>query len=141
MPLASPLAFQTMAQARAAYADMGLDKVVLLDLGREVQLMTWLGDSANEAIACLLMRRGFTAVPSGPGVEVYKGSKTSEDILDALIEAGIDEAPALDILLADVQNLQREKWDWALPTGLLRRAYASLYLDLGEATRWTRRIS
>lgn len=129
-----------LAQARAAYADMGLDKVVLLDLGREVQLMTWLGDSANEAIACLLMRRGFTAVPSGPGVEVYKGSKTFEDIWDALVDAGIDEPLALDILLADAHNLQREKWDWALPTGLLRRAYESLYLDLEEGLEWCRLI-
>ena len=40
------------------------------------------------------------------------------------------------MLLTDVQNLQREKWDWILPDGLLRKAYASHYLDLDEALAW-----
>jgi len=43
--------------------------------------------------------------------------------------------------LADVRNLQREKWDWALPDSLLRRAYASLYLDLGEALDWAKQLA
>ncbi|MBC7954754.1 MAG: hypothetical protein H7Y33_02635 [Cytophagales bacterium] len=67
-----------------------------------------------------------------------KEQHTIEDILDALIDAGVDETPSLDMLLADVTNLQREKWDWVLPDMLLRKAYASLYLNLDEALRWTR---
>jgi ATP-dependent Lhr-like helicase len=42
--------------------------------------------------------------------------------------------------LEDVQNLHREKWDWALPDGLLRKAYASHYLDLPEALEWTKTL-
>lgn len=42
------------------------------------------------------------------------------------------------MLLADTKNLQREKWDWALPDDLLRKAYASLYLDVEEAFGWLR---
>lgn len=30
------------------------------------------------------------------------------------------------------RNLQQEKWNWALPDGLLRTVYASLYLNLEE---------
>jgi len=129
-----------LAQARESYARMGLDKKFLIDQGREVQLMTWLGDSANEAIACLLIRRGYTATTSGPGVEVLKSDHPIEDIVDALIDAGIDEPPSLGLLLADAQNLQREKWDWALPDNLMRKAYASLYLDLGEALGWCKSL-
>jgi ATP-dependent Lhr-like helicase len=44
------------------------------------------------------------------------------------------------MLLADVKNLQREKWDWALPDALLRKTYASLNLDLVEALAWTRAV-
>jgi len=44
------------------------------------------------------------------------------------------------MLLADVRNLQREKWDWALPDELLRKAYASLYLNLEEALSWARAL-
>ena len=50
------------------------------------------------------------------------------------------QAP-LDVLLAETKNLQRQKWDWALPDRLLRRAYASLYLDIGEALSWVRSLS
>jgi ATP-dependent Lhr-like helicase len=94
------------------------------------------GDAANEAIACLLTRRGFVATLSGPGVEVVKGEQSTQEILDALGDAAVDEPPPLDMLLADVKNLAREKWDWVLPDALLRRAYASLYLDLDEGLGW-----
>ena len=50
------------------------------------------------------------------------------------------EPPPLDLLLENVQNLQREKWDWALPDGLLRKAYASHYLDVDEALDWTKTL-
>jgi ATP-dependent Lhr-like helicase len=39
-----------------------------------------------------------------------------------------------------VKNLAREKWDWALPDALLRKAYASLYLDLDEGLAWVRQV-
>ena len=95
-----------------------------------------MSDAANEAIACLLIKRGFVATPDGPGVEVQKGKHIIEDIHKALIDSGIDERPSLDILLADVKNLQQEKWNWALPDDLLRTTYASLYLDIDEALKW-----
>jgi ATP-dependent Lhr-like helicase len=129
-----------LAEARAYYKRMDLSNCVFIDQGAEVMLMTWLGDASNEAIACLLIRRGFVATPAGPGVEVLKGRQTTDEVLDALIDAGIDEPPPLDMLLEDVQNLHREKWDWALPDGLLRKAYASHYLDLPEALEWTKTL-
>lgn len=130
-----------LSEARDCYTRMGLAHEVVVDQGREVLLLTWLGDAANEAIACLLIRRGFTATPAGPGVEVHKGEHKTEDILDALIDAGIDEPPPLDLLLADVKNLQREKWDWALPEGLMRKAYASHYLNMEEALSWAKALT
>jgi len=129
---------QFLTEARETYARSDLSTQFALDQGRELLLLTWLGDAANEAIACLLIRRGFMATPSGPGVEVVKGQHTSEQVMDALADTAMDEAPPLDMLLADVKNLAREKWDWALPDGLLRNAYASLYLDLDEGLCWIR---
>jgi ATP-dependent Lhr-like helicase len=127
-----------LAEARDCYARMDLSRQVVLDQGHEVMLLTWLGDAANEAIACLLIRRGYVATAAGPGVEVRKDTNSIQDIMDALGDAAVDEPPPLDILLADVQNLRREKWDWALPDGLLRKAYASQYLDLDEALEWAK---
>ncbi len=129
-----------LAEARANYAERGLADAFVVDQGSETLLLTWLGDATNEALACLLQRRGFKASAAGPGVEVMKGAHSADDIVDALVDAGVDESPPLDVLLAEVKNLQREKWDWTLPDPLLRRAYASLYLNLDEALAWARAV-
>jgi ATP-dependent helicase Lhr and Lhr-like helicase len=134
------VAMKFLAEGRRNYAARGLSKTFVVNQGAEVLLLSWLGDAANEALACLLRRRGLTAAATGPGVEVMKGEQSVEDIVDALIDAGMDEPPTLDLLLADTMNLQREKWDWALPDGLLRKAYASLNLDLDEALAWARSL-
>ncbi len=135
-PYLDEVARRFLAEARSNYAARNLSREFVVDQGNEVLLLTWLGDAANEALACLLLRRGFIASAAGPGIEVQKGQHTTEDVLDALIDAGVDEKPPLDMLLADVRNLQREKWDWALPDPLLRKAYASLNLNLDEALAW-----
>lgn len=129
-----------LTEARDAYTLHGLTNRQIVDQGAGVQVFTWMGDATNEAIACLLKRRGYTANAAGPGVEVMKGEQDIEDILDALIDAGIDDPPPLGLLLKDVSNLQREKWDWALPDELLRKAYVSLYLDLEQALGWCRSL-
>ena len=130
-----------LAEARVNYAERNLAREPVVDQGQQVLLLTWLGDAANEALACLLLRRGFVATAGGPGVEIQNGKHSTEDVLDALIDAALDETPPLDLLLADVRNLQREKWDWALPDALLRRAYASLYLDIDEALTWAKGLT
>ncbi|HEX2795500.1 MAG TPA: hypothetical protein VHN38_00315, partial [Immundisolibacter sp.] len=135
-PYLDEVARRFLAEGRVNYAARGLASEFVVDQGQQVVLLTWLGDAANEALACILLRRGFIATAGGPGVEVQKGKHSTEDVLDALIGAAVDETPPLDLLLADVRNLQREKWDWALPDTLLRRAYASLYLDIEEALGW-----
>ena len=139
-PYLDEVAKRFLSEARANYAARSLSEAFVVDQGSETLLLTWHGDAANEALACLLQRRGFTASAAGPGVEVLKGRHSTEDILDALFDAGVDDTPPLDMLLADVKNLQREKWDWALPDRLLRKAYASLYLDLEEALGWVRAL-
>lgn len=132
------MAQKFLAEARSEYTRMDLDNRTAVDQGQEVLLLTWLGDATNEAIACLYLRRGFMAMASGPGVEVRKQSGGLEEVLDVLADAALDDEPSIDVLLADAKNLAREKWDWALPESLLRRAYASQYLDLEEALAWVR---
>ena len=102
--------------------------------------MTWLGDAANEAIACLLSCHGFPANAAGPGVEVRKGQRSIRELFKALGDLATEDVPDLSILLADAKNLLREKWDWALPDWLLRKAYASLYLDFDEAMAWIKSL-
>lgn len=127
-------------EARDCYERMGLDRENVIDAGDRVIVLTWIGDGANEAIAQLLTRRGFEAFAETLRVEVTKRGRTVEDMLDALLDAAIDEPPPLDMLLENAKNLQREKWDWALPDTLLRKAYASHYLDLDEALAWAKAL-
>ena len=141
LPFLDETAKKMVAEGRDWYIRLNLNTEFAIDEGRELVLLTWLGDAANEAIACLLIRRGFVATASGPGVEVVKGSRSTEDILNALEDAAVDDTPPLDMLLGDVKNLAREKWDWALPDALLRKAYASLYLDLDEGLAWLRKAT
>ncbi|MCY1383203.1 hypothetical protein D9M69_713060 [compost metagenome] len=77
---------------------------------------------------------------SGPGIEVLKEAHTAQDFIDALMDAAVDDPLTWDELLEDAKNLQREKWDWSLPDGLLRKSYASLHLDLDEAMAWVRAL-
>lgn len=134
------IAQQLLREGRAAYVARQLDQKTVVDLGDQVQIMTWLGDASNEGVACLLQHRGYVAVPSGPGVEVLKSDRTTENIIDAIVDIGQSDLPALDDLLIDASNLQREKWDWALPDSLLRISFASLHLDLEEAVHWAKTV-
>lgn len=140
-PFLDEVACRFLKEGRNNYAERSLSREFVVDQGNQTLVLTWLGDSANEAISCLLMRRGFIASAAGPGVEVQKGKRTTNDVLDALIDAAYDEPPSLDILLSDVKNLQREKWDWALPDALLRKAYASLYIDMELGLKWAKQLA
>lgn len=123
-------------EARSNFEALNLATENLIDQGRELLVLTWLGDSANEALACFLNRRGFSAAPSGPGIEVVKDNYTTQNILDALVDAALAEQPSESELLEGARNLEREKWDWALPPELLKKAYASLNLDIQAAKAW-----
>ena len=58
------------------------------------------------------------------------------DVAGLLARLAASPLPSVDTLLEGAQNLIQEKWDWALPDGLLKKSYASLYLDLDEAFAW-----
>jgi ATP-dependent Lhr-like helicase len=141
VPYLDEVAHRFLDEGREYYAQRGLASEVALDQGREVLVLTWLGDPANEALAALLRRRGFQASLAGPGIEVLKATHSPGDILDALIDAAVDDLLTWDELLKDAQNLQREKWDWYLPEGLLRKSYASLHLDMDEARAWAHTLN
>lgn len=123
-------------EGRMAYGELALDQRLLIDQGGHVLLMTWLGDAANEAIACLVMSRGIRAYSGRLGVEITKGGKSMEDIEDALADIASEPAPTLDVLLAQAENLVREKWDYLLSPNLLRITYASSHLDIDEGLSW-----
>jgi ATP-dependent Lhr-like helicase len=138
VPFLDATAQRFLDEGRETYQRLDLNELRMLDQGSHTLLITWLGDSGNEAIACLLMSRGMHASPARLGVEITRSGKTIEEIEDALADIGSEPAPPLDQLLANAGNLARQKWDGLLSPHLLRVSYASLNLDIEEALSWIR---
>lgn len=131
-----PTAYRFLQEAQSAYRQLRLDGKVLLDQGRDALLLTWLGDSANEAIACLLNAQGFTSQAGRLGVEISKGARSLDDVIKVLGRVAKMPLPSPETLLYSANNLVTQKWDGVLPPRLLRRSYASLKLDFEEAIAW-----
>ncbi|MBO9873948.1 MULTISPECIES: DEAD/DEAH box helicase [Xanthomonas] len=127
-----------MDEGRASYQHYDLDNRLFLDRGSDILLLTWLGDAANEAIACLLNARDFKAQSSRLGVEITRGPIALEGIEIALKAIAAEPAPTIDALLASAKNLASQKWDHLLSPRLLQVSYASSNLDLDEAMGWLR---
>jgi ATP-dependent Lhr-like helicase len=66
-------------EGRAAFHDLALADRILLDQGSSVLVLTWLGDAANEAIACLLTARDATAFTASLGLEVQCSGRDLDD--------------------------------------------------------------
>lgn len=138
VPFLDATAQRFLEEGRETYQRLELDKRLMLDQGGQSILVTWLGDGANEALACLLMSRGMHASAGRIGVEITKGDRALEEIADVLVDIASEPAPSLDRLLAKAGNLQRQKWDWLLSPALLIVSYSSLNLNIDEALDWIR---
>jgi ATP-dependent Lhr-like helicase len=135
-----PNAQRFVEEGRATYQHYRLDEELVLDRGSDLLLLTWLGDSANEAIACLLNARNFKAQNSRLGVEVTKGPDVERALKDALKAIALAPPPPSEVLLAEAKNLASQKWDHLLSPKLLQHSYASLNLDMNEAMTWLRSL-
>lgn len=138
LPFLDATAQRFLDEGRTAFETLALQDRVLLDQGSQAILLTWLGDGANEALACLLMSRGIQAFAGRLGVEIQHGDRSLKEIEDILSDVSSEAAPPLDELLAKATNLARQKWDGLLSPHLLRETYASSNLDMDEALAWLR---
>jgi ATP-dependent helicase Lhr and Lhr-like helicase len=124
-------------EARSYYANAGLANKVLTQDGREMLLLTWLGDWTNDALVLLLDGQGLSAINLGVAVSVPTPEGTVLGALEAIAKTDTFDFTEL---LAKAKNLAREKWDWALPDAMLRRSYASSHLDLQSAIGYARKL-
>lgn len=136
LPFLDPTAQRFLEEGRGTFAMLALNDRLLLDQGSQAILLTWLGDAANEAIACVLMSRGVQASTGRLGVEIQRTGRTLEELEDLMVNVASEHAPPANELLEKACNLVRQKWDGLLSPHLLRESYASSNLDINEALAW-----
>ena len=129
-PYLDPVAQNLLAEARQSFADLKLGHQCFIESGGRTCLFTWQGDWTNDALAVLLEYVGLSTENSGLAIEVQGGGELLESKLREV--ATLKELKASTVL-HNVQNMIREKWDWALPPELLMESFATMYLDLEKA--------
>jgi ATP-dependent Lhr-like helicase len=136
IPFLDRTANRFVAEGQDAYLHLGFGQCAFLDQGSTALVLTWLGDSANEALACILMANGYKAAAGRLGVEINKVDKSIDEIENFFAEAASKPTPPVEDLLKRAENLTKQKWDGLLSARLLQASYASLNLDLNEAKKW-----
>lgn len=133
-----PVAQTLLNEGRDYYRRAGLKAIQIRTSGTGIELLTWRGDWANDALALLLTMRGLRA--SNEGLVVRVSSGTQERVIEVL--EAIAKLEKLDPveLLADAKNIIREKWDWVLPFTMGQQSFASLCLDLIGAREAARQL-
>jgi ATP-dependent Lhr-like helicase len=119
-----------LAEARNTFRALNLGERHLIDSHGKSYLISWLGDYANDALRLLLNHVGMSCENAGLFMEIGCSPESAQVALAKV--AGLD-ASNLALILADVENMHREKWDWALPEALLMKSFASISLDIKSA--------
>ncbi|VEF10864.1 DEAD/DEAH box helicase [Pseudomonas fluorescens] len=125
-------------EARKSFNALGLGKRYVIEAGGKCYLISWLGDFANDALRLLLNHVGLSCECAGLAIEV---DANIHQTLAALKDVGDLDANNLDSILADVENMLREKWDWALPDALLMKSFASISLDISTAIGFAQNLN
>jgi ATP-dependent Lhr-like helicase len=123
-------------EGRKTFNALGLGDRHLIESGGKCYLISWLGDYTNDALRLLLNHVGLSCDNSGLAIEIDADIHRT---LAALKEVSDLDASDLDSILADVENMLREKWDWALPESLLMKSFASISLDTSTAITFAQR--
>ncbi|MBK4998960.1 DEAD/DEAH box helicase [Pseudomonas sp. S31] len=137
-PFLDKQAQSLLQEARQSFHALGLGEKSIVGSASASHLVTWQGDYTNDALALLLRHVGIQCENSGLFLDIAFGA---EDSLKALRTVAQLDVSNLEPILENVENMIREKWDWALPRPLLMRSFASSHLDLQGAVKIARKIS
>jgi ATP-dependent Lhr-like helicase len=131
LPFVDAAGTQLLTEAQNSYRRLELERFRLLPMGRNVHVLTWLGDAVNDTLATWLTSLNMSAANEGLSVVVF--NQTRERVFEALTD--MHEAPNFtpQHLAQFAENLIVEKWDGLLPEGLLRKAYGWRKFDIDGA--------
>lgn len=128
---------QLLNEARTLFGGLGLADRYLVEAGGKCYLVSWLGDYANDALRLLLNHVGTPCENAGLFLEIGADLDQAKAALGTVAKLDICDLPTI---LADVENMNREKWDWALPEALLMKSFASISLDIEAAVAFARSV-
>ena len=131
-------AAKLLEEGRKYFAAADLANKSIFGEGNHVMLATWAGDWVNDALVVLLRAENLDARNQGAVVSIT-GSKF-ETVMSVLQKIGTRTASDLTRALSVIQNVENEKWDWALPDDVKRAAFASLRLDMQGGVEMARRL-
>ncbi len=122
-----PTATQMLQNARRYFIDAHLEQRIVIESGSSLLLLTWQGDMVNNTLALMLGSVGLSASNEGVCVAIQKTSLTGlRNAIQKILATGHISTSQL---LADVKNLEREKWDWALPLNVLEKSFTTSALE------------
>ena len=127
VPFLDAKAKELLAEARENFKRFDLDSTTLIELGdNSVQLFPWSSDIAHDAFVLLMQKNDIDAVNEGIYILI---NCSKEKMLNVIVSIKDSHVLSTD-LLDGVRNLNREKWDWALPKTVLDKSYASVGLEI-----------
>lgn len=124
-------------EARNTFSSLALGERYLIESRGKCYLVSWLGDYANDALRLLLNHVGLECDNTGLVIEI---SADAQRVLAALKVVAYLDANDLHSILAGVENMRREKWDWVLPETLLKKSFSSISLDIKTAIAFAQQI-
>lgn len=125
-------------EARQYFHAASLATRALFVEGHDVIVATWSGDWVNDALVLLLRSLNLDAWHQGVAVGV-RGT-TIDRVTEALNEIAEMKSEHFGAALGLIENVDNEKWDWALPEDVRRAGFAASRLDLRGATATARRL-
>ncbi|MEN4749892.1 DEAD/DEAH box helicase [Pseudomonas sp. Ps21-P2] len=137
-PFIDSKAQELLSEARKSFRSLGLLNEFTYGSDSKTHLLTWLGDQTNDALVLMFHHVGMACESSGLALSVGGSQKNVAEALAKIAELDPDD---IESLLEGVENLIKEKWDWALPRSLLMKSYASSQLNFKGAVEFAKLFS
>lgn len=134
-PFIDGKAQELLSEARKSFRSLGLVNEFTYGSDSKTHLLTWRGDQTNDALVLMFNYVGLACESSGLALSL---SGSRKDVADALEQVAKLDPDDVEGLLAGVENLIKEKWDWALPRPLLMKSYASSQLNFKGAVEFAK---
>lgn len=134
VPYADAVTKRLIEEGKRAYITYGLRDNQIIQSGLSAVIFSWLGDDVNEALRVIFKWQDFTAYQNGLALVFPNTSR--ESLIKCIHTLKNKQRPSISVLLAQAENLEREKWDWSLSRELLEKTYESAYMDLEAAWAW-----